>query len=957
VTDHRPTGRSAQRRSAAPRCRARWGRALAIAVGIGLVLGACEARAQTVPSWSVGAAKVDITPPAFDTAQDAAFFAAVDPVVDAACPRSTFNGPRLWLFEEPYVDADGSGDFSYPLSSPGTGGAPVPEPFCDYNHNGRWDGFYSSGGSEQHIRRIHDPIDVRAVAFSDGARTAVVASVVAQGIHENYTHEMRDRARQLTGNAQLETFVSANHNESSPDTVGIYGGPSVAGVTGLNSGIDEYYMDFVVEQVAQAAKRAVDDLRPATLWVREFPIPTGLEVQLSNNFPTTDDGGLAAAIDPKIRVLQARDAGDHAIVTVMNLAAHNQEIGHDGPVPGDVSADWPGFFHHRLESDLGEGMAMFLVGDNGSEEDPHTVPEPGGDQYAKAQATGEAFADAVANRIGDAQTVQLAAGAIVTERMEFFAPIENNLFKAAASARLFGERQAYTAGIPAPDGTDIRTEVGVLDLGPDLQMLANPGEAFPALMLGSPWGVEDAGCDMRPDPPVPTWHARAPHRFQVGLANDLVGYQIPAWAFSAIPGAFTNEPPNLDTCVNDQDDHDPKGHQHKLETEGVGPSESNMMAQNLSTLLDHRPDPTAQIRLGRFVMSDGSLSRRAAGAVGIVVTQGVCTSLAPTETTFVALPSVTTVGGRAPDAVGGFMDYDGTPQAAPDLTTRGMWTGGTAAAPAARYYVDLYPALTQDGGCSDGLACNGIETCDGATGLCVAGMPVDCSAAGGACNVGSCVEPGTCTATPVADGTACSTGDTCSIPDTCQGGVCVAGGGGDSDGDGVCDADDDCPTVANPDQHDLDGDGAGDACDDADAVLVLTRVTLKGGAGATGRIVLKGAFMTAPPGDTFAATNGIAARVRDALGLDRTFAWSASDCQTRGTRIKCVNPTRTLRIVFRPNPKRAGEFGFSAALKRLDVQAPFQAPVTVTITHGAAIDRVGSIASCRQSASTLKCRQ
>jgi thrombospondin type 3 repeat protein len=37
--------------------------------------------------------------------------------------------------------------------------------------------------------------------------------------------------------------------------------------------------------------------------------------------------------------------------------------------------------------------------------------------------------------------------------------------------------------------------------------------------------------------------------------------------------------------------------------------------------------------------------------------------------------------------------------------------------------------------------------------------------------------------------------------------------GGDRDGDGIADADDNCPDVANADQHDWDGDRFGDACD------------------------------------------------------------------------------------------------------------------------------------------------
>jgi hypothetical protein len=653
-----------------------------ISAAIACVLVAPAVAVADSTPWMIGTAEVDVSPtPLDDNSDDLADFP------DPPCMRSVFSGHRDWYLEEPYQDVDGSGEFSYPLGTA--------EPFCDLNANGRWDGIYQSGGVDHHAEEIHDPIDARAVAISDGDSTVVLVSVVAQGIHENYTHEMRDRAAQLTGGAIDGMVVSANHNESSPDTVGIYGAPDVGGVAGANSGIDEYYMDYLVEQVAQAAADAYDALQPASLWEREFALPSNLRVQLSHNFPTTADDESPAAIDPKVRVLQARRPDGTPIVTIMNLAAHNQEIGHsdDSALQDDISADWPGYFHDELESRLG-GMAMFLAGDNGSEEDPETVPPVSTSQfpecsescYPQAEATGDAFAEAVADRVADANPVPF--GPVGARRDEFYAPIENNLFKAAAVAGVFGERSTYTGGVPTGrTGEDVRTEVNVLDVGPDLQFIANPGEAFPALMLGSPWGIEDAGCPNRPNPPVPTWHASARYRFQVGLANDLIGYELPAWAFSSIPGAFTNEPPNDDTCANDMDDKDPAGHQHKLETEGLGPSASNMVAEHLTALLDQTPDPAATIRRGRFIRPDGSLSRRPEGAVGIWLAEPGSTTLEPGTGTVVATPDIGFFGDRPVDANGDFIDYDGAHQGAPDITTRGM-RGGLVL-----YYVDVYPAL------------------------------------------------------------------------------------------------------------------------------------------------------------------------------------------------------------------------------------------------------------------------
>jgi hypothetical protein len=697
------------------------------------VLLAVPAGASADPTpFQVGAATVDTTPPAFDAATDVAYFDRFNAALDPACPRSTFNGPRLWKFEEPYQDTDGSGDFNYPISG-GGGGVPTPEPFCDYNHNGRWDGIYSSGGIDKQETSIHDPIDARAIAIGDGTHTVAIVSVVAQGLHGNYLDAARDLAvgtpdamhpdRRPYGNVN-NIVISANHNESSPDTVGIYGGPNENDFAGANSGINDYYYDFLATQIAHSTAQAFDSMQPASLRETEFDVPPNIQQELSDNFPTTNNEDPAhpdhfdtpVAIDPKVRVLQARTGGGSPIFTMANVAAHNQEIGHS-PNVQKISSDWPGYFHRKLEQDLG-GMGMFLVGDNGSMEDLKTnprnpFPECNG-CFEQAQNTGEALAATVESHLS--QATDLRSGTVSSQRDVFDVPLENNVFRAAAVAGLFGQRQLYTAGVPTGrTGPDLQTSVAEVKVGPDLQFIANPGEAFPALMLGSPWGVDDpdglhenVGCPNRPNPSVPTWHASGTHRFQIGLANDMIGYEIPAWAFSEIPGVFTNQPPNADTCTNDMNSIDPAGHKHKLETEGVGPSASNAVADHLMALLNQSPDPTAEFPLGRFIHAPDAnhpttwLSRRAhdtrggvtSDAIGIWVADQGSTDLAAKSGTIVTLDNYGSFGSRPVDATGSFMDFDGASQGAPDLSTRGMLIPSGGGPVSKRYYVDVYPALT-----------------------------------------------------------------------------------------------------------------------------------------------------------------------------------------------------------------------------------------------------------------------
>ena len=638
-------------------------------------------------------------------------------------PRRPFPTQGRFALQEPFHDLNGDGQWDAGADLNNGPDGKKPDPFCDANANGRWDGIYADNefGPEQ---GVNDRVDARAIAISDGHDLPVVyASVDVIGMFDYYTQQVRsDLLDDFHVHANL--VVSADHNESTPDTIGLYGALDTPLGVGVRSGIDEYYMSFLDYRIAEAAAHAVRHLRPAELYANqvEGPIPTGqsgstyplldgvaagvsMTQHISDQFPTSvalphDDR--VAAVDTKMGILQARGQRGRPIFTVVNLAAHNQEMGDSGP---EISADWPGAMEHALDAAV-PGMSMFLVGDNGSEEDPETNPPviPNGSenhsnpqtQYKQSVATGRAFA-----RIAEAATekaVRLDTGRVSLTREQICVPLQNNGFVALAAAGEFGKRQAYVctgydsgtpiAAIPNGQGTptagtDFRTFVGYTRIGPDLELMDIPGEAFPALIMGSPFDESTKSCP-RPNPAVPAWHANALFRFPVGLADDEIGYLIPAWGFaSGTPGLFNN-----DTCY--QDEH---GHGHKLESESAGPTSANDVANALAGLLDAHPDPSARIVLGRFVRPGGRYSTWPTGAVGVLIAPHGSTTLNPSGGLLIGGPRTYAFGGRRVDARGVFMDYDGQPQARPDVTTRGIMLLGSGGCVLARYYLNVFPDL------------------------------------------------------------------------------------------------------------------------------------------------------------------------------------------------------------------------------------------------------------------------
>lgn len=177
-------------------------------------------------------------------------------------------------------------------------------------------------------------------------------------------------------------------------------------------------------------------------------------------------------------------------------------------------------------------------------------------------------------------------------------------------------------------------------------------------------------------------------------------------------------------------------------------------------------------------------------------------------------------------------------------------------------------------------------------------------------------------------------------------------------------------TCSSPAQAvlDTDGDGLCDLDDPNDAQLNVLKVKLKrsfrlGSPETNGLIVVRGDFNTDPPADTFSAADGISVHVVDSYvppdgPLDVLSTWTATECTSNAKgHIRCKSADGARFAYFKPLGHAPSVWRLGVRLKRLDIDAPFLHPVTVTVTNGVVTDRVDVATECRATVTGLVCKK
>jgi hypothetical protein len=421
---------------------------------------------------------------------------------------------------------------------------------------------------------VHDDLYARCLALNAGGQTVAICGVDLIGLFYpdvlKVRAEVKARAPEIT-----HLIIGSSHDHEGPDTLGIWG-PRVF-VTGVN----QKYLDWVEERIADAAAQAARNMRDATLTLARNDSPLLSLLQ--------DDSRPPYVKDPYLFVMRLAAAGTNKpIATLVNWSDHAETLDSKNTL---ITADYPHWLCEYVEGH-GGGTAVFINGSIGgllstlgsqvALLNPETGKVAKDGTWEKAQLVGTMLGESAVRTV-DENGQKVNVESLVIRKKVILIPLANQLFRFDAGMGGFGEsRPLYTNGKPDPTtvekpisdlqslmeslmgkkvpaavleqqlgglktfkyatGQDMQTEVDYLEFLSGGRVVAEiltvPGEIYPELVNGGITRYPGADYPNAPFEPTLRSHLKSRYQFIFGLANDEIGYMIPK-------AEWDNQPPWL----------------------------------------------------------------------------------------------------------------------------------------------------------------------------------------------------------------------------------------------------------------------------------------------------------------------------------------------------------------------------------------------------------------------------
>lgn len=420
-------------------------------------------------------------------------------------------------------------------------------------------GGYGQGRTADPEQVWHDLTAGTLVVNSAGTTVAFTA-VDSIGIFYRDAMRIQELARE-----QLEPhgikidhiIVSASHTHHAPDTMGMWGASL------LESGCNPHYQEFIIEKTAETIAEAALNMQPVEI-----------------SFGTEETSGLIRdtrdpqVMDENIYVMHTAGPDGKAIATLVKWASHPETI--LGFYDEVITPDYVHFLRETVETETGAPALFFNGAIGGLLTSLHVDVGFGTDKEASiptmeyiGREAGRAAVEAIlSSEPGNVD-------GIVITRKDVYLPLENPMFYLAGILGVL-ERDLYMNAEKFPRKTlppqlggptlELLTEVSAVTIG-DGQFVMIPGELYPEIALGGYLPSELAQNPDAQTEPVIREHMTGKYNFIIGMANDEIGYIVPANDF--VP---------MEKLIN-AGEHRVSGKKLYGEENSVGPSTAPILAQ------------------------------------------------------------------------------------------------------------------------------------------------------------------------------------------------------------------------------------------------------------------------------------------------------------------------------------------------------------------------------------------
>lgn len=443
---------------------------------------------------------------------------------------------RLW--QEPYKDLNGNGEYDAP--HPAVSERPA-DHFIDLNGNGKWDGPYLAGFYNRDYNiatEVHDDLWARVLVLQQGRTKIGLVALDLIGYFYEEVEKIRERVHDL---GFTRIIIASTHTHGGVDTLGLWG-PNI-----FVDGKDPRMMRHVAAQTEAALREADRRLRPARVTFARTSPPDEFG-WLINDFRDP------IVIDDEILVMRVDAVQEGTIATVVNWSPHPETM---GGTTSRITSDFPHYVREGIEKEVG-GIAIYFSGAVGGllttlglevqDEEGRVLPQR---SWEKTERIGGLVARAALASLEKEASLFLTG--IEVRSRSIFIPVESTLLLDLLRRGVI-QRETYTGGLPdGVEGRDILTEVVVVFFRGQKGVVAGivtvPGELFPEIAIGGflgggekcfeyterKWRLDGRGKeriaaahpDILPEPVIKR-HMPGEYHFLFGLANDELGYIVPA---------------------------------------------------------------------------------------------------------------------------------------------------------------------------------------------------------------------------------------------------------------------------------------------------------------------------------------------------------------------------------------------------------------------------------------------